>query len=164
VVERGGTGRSGTPPGSKSRGETWQQLTPARFFGGYEHSIDAKGRLILPAKFRPAFERGGYISEHHGGCLALWTPEEFERQLGLWEQESEAGAGSRNLMRLRAQASEEVEMDRQGRMVLPARLRRFAELEDSVWVNGAVNRVELWNPERWRPIQEQMERQLREDF
>ena len=51
-----------------------------RFFGRYEHSLDGKGRVILPAKFRAPFAVGGYLTEHLDGCLALWTPEEFEIQ------------------------------------------------------------------------------------
>ena len=50
----------------------------ARFFGRYEHSLDAKGRVILPAKFRAAFEHGGYLTNFSDRCLALWTPEDFE--------------------------------------------------------------------------------------
>lgn len=139
-------------------------MVPTRFFGGFEHSIDSKGRIILPAKWRSAFERGGYLSEHHGGCLALWTAEDFDRQLARRQEEADGGGESRNMMRLWAQASEEVEVDRQGRMMIPARLRTYAELTESAWVNGAVDRVELWNPERWEPIRQRMEQQLREDF
>ena len=138
-------------------------MAPTGFFGGYEHSIDEKGRVILPAKFRPAFERGGYLSEHHGGCLALWTPEEFDNQLAIRQAEAAQGGESRNLMRLWAQASEEVEIDRQGRMMIPSRLREFAGLSGAVSVNGAVDRVELWNPEVWEPIRRSMESRLREE-
>ncbi len=119
--------------------------------------------MILPAKFRTAFEHGGYLSEHHGGCLALWTPEEFERQLALRQAEAAGGGEARNLMRLWAQASEEVSVDGQGRMMIPPRLREFAGLTGTVWVNGAVDRVELWNPGLWEPIRQAMEGRLREE-
>ena len=51
------------------------------FFGRFEHSLDTKGRLILPAKFRAHFERGGYLGKHDERCLALWPEEEFARRI-----------------------------------------------------------------------------------
>ena len=52
----------------------------AGFVGRFEHSVDTKGRVILPARYREAFTRGGFLSSHREGCVALWTPGEFERQ------------------------------------------------------------------------------------
>lgn len=117
--------------------------------------------MFLPAKFRAAFDMGGYLSEHLDGCLALWTPEEFDHQLEIRQEESSQGTESRNLMRLWAQASVQVEIDRQGRMMIPLKLREFAKLEDHVCINGAVDRVELWNPQLWEPIRQSVEERLR---
>jgi MraZ protein len=122
----------------------------ARFFGTYEHSLDSKGRVILPSKFRAAFEQGGYLTEARDGCLALWTPEEFERQMEEMQEQAAASRANRNMARFWASASRELEVDRQGRMVLPARMREYAELETEVVVVGVIDRVELWNPARWQ--------------
>ena len=122
----------------------------AGFVGRYEHSLDTKGRVILPAKFRAAFERGGYLSENSEGCLALWTPGEFERQMASMQTKAASGRTNRNRARLWAASSHEVEIDRQGRMAIPSHLREFASLEGDVLVHGALDRVELWNPEVWR--------------
>ena len=119
------------------------------FVGRYEHSLDSKGRVILPAKFRSDFERGGYLAEHHEGCLALWTPGEFQRQLQAMQEEAAQGQSARNRARIWAASSHEVEIDRQGRMAIPSRLREFATLEGDVLVHGAIDRIELWNPARW---------------
>jgi len=121
----------------------------AGFVGRYEHSLDIKGRVILPAKFRNEFERGGYLAQHREGCLALWTPGEFDRQMAAMQERAAASRADRNRARVWASSSHEVEIDRQGRMAIPARLRTFASLETEVLVLGAIDRVELWNPPSW---------------
>ena len=134
----------------------------ARFFGRFEHGLDAKGRVILPAKFRVHFEHGGYLSQYHDGCLALWTPEEFEKQMTDMQQSASEDPGQRNLARVWASGSHEVEIDRQGRMAIPAHLRDFAGLDGDVLVHGAIDRVELWNPGAWDQRVKPMERRLTE--
>lgn len=121
----------------------------AVFVGRYEHTLDSKGRVILPAKFRGEFERGGYLTENREGCLALWTMDEFQRQLETMREQASAGREHRNRARLWAANSHEAEIDRQGRMAIPTYLRQFATLEGDVLVNGAIDRVELWNPAVW---------------
>lgn len=121
----------------------------ARFFGRYEHSLDAKGRLILPAKFRPAFADGGFLSQFNDRCLAIWTPEDFEKQMTLMESAQSESTEQRNLARLWAAGSQEVEVDKQGRIAIPAYLREYGRLTGEVLVNGAIDRVELWDPSEW---------------
>jgi MraZ protein len=121
----------------------------ARFFGRYEHSLDAKGRLILPSKFRHAFERGGYLSQYNDRCLALWTPEDFEKQMSIMETNQQLSTEQRNLARLWAAGSQEVEIDKQGRMAIPAYLREYARFEGDVLVHGAIDRIEIWDPQQW---------------
>ncbi|HET7489089.1 MAG TPA: division/cell wall cluster transcriptional repressor MraZ [Acidimicrobiales bacterium] len=120
-----------------------------KFFGRYEHALDPKGRVILPAKFRGHFEQGGYLTQYWEGCLALWTPEEFEKQMVAMEAAQELGRSERNLARVWASGTQEAEVDRQGRLFLSPPLRAFAGLEAGVLVHGALNRIELWSPERW---------------
>jgi len=130
----------------------------AGFVGRYEHTLDAKGRVILPAKFRLAFEHGGYLTENREGCLALWTPGEFERQKAAMLERASVGRTGRNRARLWASNSQDVEIDRQGRMAIPAHLRSFAGLETDVLVTGVIDRVELWNPSVWAERVEPEER------
>jgi MraZ protein len=120
------------------------------FVGRYEHALDVKGRVILPAKYRIAFEHGGFLTENREGCLALWTPDEFARQMSAMQEAAGEDRLGRNRARLWAAGAAEVEIDRQGRMAIAAHLREFAALEGDVLVNGAIDRVELWNPIRWR--------------
>lgn len=132
----------------------------ARFIGRYEHSLDAKGRVILPVKFRAPFERGGFLSQYHDGCLALWTPEEYDRQLETMQQASVQGRDQRNLARVWAQGSTEIEVDRSGRMAIPAYLRNWAQLDSEVLIMGAIGRVEIWSPAVWEERVLPTERQL----
>jgi MraZ protein len=130
------------------QGASWERPV-ARFVGRFEHSLDTKGRVILPAKFRGPFERGGYLAENREGCLALWTPEEFELQMAAMLEQAGTGRVQRNRARLWAANSHEVEIDRQGRMPIPIHLRTFAGLEDEVLIHGAIDRVEVWSPAVW---------------
>jgi MraZ protein len=120
------------------------------FVGRYEHSLDTKGRVILPVKYRPSFEHGGFLTQNKEGCLALWTPGEFERQMRAMQDEAGRGQAERNRARLWASSSHEVEVDRQGRMPIPPHLRDFASLAGEVLVHGAIDRIELWSPEVWQ--------------
>ncbi len=117
------------------------------FVGQFQHSLDAKGRLILPARFRPEFERGGHVSPNSEGCVALWTPSEFARQSEeRLAQARTGGSAERQAARYWAANSSDVEFDRQGRFALPATIRAYAELEGDVLVVGALDHVELWAP------------------
>jgi MraZ protein len=122
----------------------------AGFVGRYEHSLDIKGRVILPAKFRAQFEVRGYLAQHSEGCLALWAPVEFESQMtAMLERANSGTTAERNQARVWASNTHEIELDKQGRMPIPLKLRNFAHLENEVLVNGAIDRVELWSPADW---------------
>lgn len=119
------------------------------FFGRYEHAIDGKGRVILPAKFRGPFEHGGYLTQYLDGCLALWTPEQFDSQMHKMRDRQSLGRSERNEVRFWSSNVGPLEIDRQGRMMIPVHLRTYAALENDVLVLGAIDRVELWEPGRW---------------
>ncbi|MGH9165345.1 MAG: division/cell wall cluster transcriptional repressor MraZ [Acidimicrobiales bacterium] len=120
-----------------------------RFYGQHEHALDVKGRVFLPAKFRPSFAEGGFLTRYNGGCLALWTPEKFEILTGDLEETQDQSSALRNRARLFSSGTEEVEVDRQGRLAIAPHLRSFAQLTNEVLVIGVLNRVELWNPAVW---------------
>ncbi len=117
------------------------------FVGQFQHSLDDKGRLILPARFRPEFERGGALSPNTEGCVALWTPGEFNRQQDEHVQIRRAGGASgRQQTRFWASLTSEVEFDKQGRFALPSAIREYGRLSGDVLIVGAIDHVELWNP------------------
>jgi len=121
----------------------------AKFFGRYEHSLDPKGRLILPAKLRGHFSQPGFLTPHLEGCLALWTADDFDHEVAARQAQAELDEVARNQVRDWSSAVFEAEIDRQGRMAIPVHLRAYAELEQDVLVIGMINRVELWSPARW---------------
>lgn len=120
-----------------------------RFVGRYEHSLDVKGRIILPARFRASFDTLAFVSKHNERCLAVWTPEAFERKLDEMEELLDRTPHDRQMVRAWASGSAEVELDRQGRLQIPAYLREYARLESAVLVHGAITHVELWDPSEW---------------
>ncbi len=120
-----------------------------RFVGRFEHSLDIKGRIILPARYRASFDTLAYISKHTERCLALWTPEAFERKLDDMEAIADRSPEDRSMVRVWAAGSTEVELDRQGRVGIPAYLREYARLESAVLIHGAITHIEFWDPEEW---------------
>jgi len=126
------------------------------FLGEYEHSIDTKGRMAVPAKFRARMDRGAVVSKGMGPCLSVYTIERWEEK----SNELVAGATSEELRdferRIYPSASE-VDLDAQGRMLIPAKLRAFAQLGNEVTVVGVRDRFEIWDRTAWQTYQEQLE-------
>ncbi|HET9061176.1 MAG TPA: division/cell wall cluster transcriptional repressor MraZ [Acidimicrobiales bacterium] len=124
-----------------------------RFYGSFEYALDAKGRIILPARLRSQFEtKRALVSCYVDKCLAVWTPDEFNRYLERAESMEGHGAEGRNLARTLSALSAEVEIDGQWRLTIPANLRHYAGLEPErpVMVIGALNRIELWQVDLWQ--------------
>jgi MraZ protein len=122
-----------------------------RFFGRYDHSLDSKGRVILPARFRTYFAATVFVTAHYERCLALWTPDEFEIKFEEVARRQALSTEDRNFARMWSATSSEEKIDAQGRVMIPAKLREFAglELESPVLVTGSMDRIELWNPDTW---------------
>jgi len=117
------------------------------FVGQFQHSLDVKSRLILPAKFRSEFEHGGFLSPDQEGCISLWTPGEFLRYSQTYLEKLHAGgADGRREARFWSASSAEVEIDRQGRFVVPQKIREWGGLDGDVLVVGSLDHLELWSP------------------
>jgi MraZ protein len=124
-----------------------------RFHGTFEYSLDAKGRLILPARLRGDFDtKKAYVSGYMEGCLAVFPPAQFNRYLARAEAMEARGSEGRNMARILSALSTDVEFDAQWRLTIPAHLREYAGLEPDqpVMVVGALSRVELWQVALWR--------------
>ncbi len=110
--------------------------------------MDARGRVPLPPRFRDDFARGAVLSQGPDLCLRLFTADSFEQQAVLYTKEPATEPSGRVMRRAFFARSFSVELDRQGRILIPAPLRTYASLEASVAVVGAGEWLEIWNPER----------------
>ncbi len=132
------------------------------FFGRYEHSLDAKGRVVLPARFRAGFDTKAHLTQYLDGCLALWTPDEFNKRFVEFSQSQERGTAHRHLARFWSAGVIEVDIDRQGRVgPVPGHLKEYAHLDRNVLVVGAMERIELWDPQEWETRVQPAEADLR---
>ncbi len=119
------------------------------FMSEYNHSIDAKGRMIVPAKFREALGNDFVVTQGLDGCLFVFPNSEwqvFEEKLrGLPVSNKDA----RKFTRFFLAGAASVELDSQGRILLPAVLRNYADLKKDAVVVGVGSRVEIWDKDRW---------------
>jgi MraZ protein len=133
------------------------------FRGHFEHSLDAKNRLAIPARFRTAFSGGAVLSKDPEACVAVWTPEThesiIERALaGL----NPMGSEYRKLSRFYQGNSFEVELDGSGRVTLPPPLLAHASIEKDVVVVGVGDHLEVWGRERWERQQQSLDAEIGE--
>jgi MraZ protein len=126
--------------------------------GEYEHTIDDKNRVTLPSRFRQDFEGGVVVTRGIDPCLAVYTRKDWEefvsaRLAGLSPFSREA----RQMRRYLFSAATETELDRQGRVTLPAALMKYGRLERDVVVAGVQDHVEIWDRAAWRTQLEDVE-------
>lgn len=122
------------------------------FLGHYRHSIDAKGRLAIPAKHREQLPSGSVVTIAPNGCLRIYPPSEWDALTVELRVTVDTTTQERNLTRRIFAEASDVEFDKQGRVLIPARLRESAGLGGSAVVAGANNVVEVWNEERWSSL------------
>src|SRR4030042_1346245 len=123
------------------------------FYGEYLHSIDRKGRLILPAKFREAakahFIEKFFVTRGLDKCLFMFSEEEWRAQENKFKAIPFTKQQARTFNRLYFSGAQEVTFDTQGRILLPQYLKDFAEIKKDVVVVGVSNRIEIWAKDKW---------------
>ena len=117
--------------------------------GEYLHTIDAKGRLILPAKFREELGEMFVITKGLDNCLFVYAKEEWAILEGKLKQLPLAKPEARAFVRFFFGGAAELECDKQGRALVPPNLRDYAQLDKDVIVIGVSNRVEIWSKPVW---------------
>lgn len=119
------------------------------FIGEYQHSVDGKGRLVLPSKFRAGLADGSVVTKGQEGCLYVLPLTQWQDMAAEVSALPLTDKRGRNWGRIFFGSSEELSVDKQGRVMLPASLRQWAGLTDKVAVLGVNTRIELWDPEAW---------------
>lgn len=120
------------------------------FIGEYEHSVDAKGRVIMPVKLREDIGEKFIVTKGLDGCLFAYSEEEwhnFEEKLKTLPLTNK---NARDFVRFFLSGAVECEIDKQGRFLIPGNLRTYATLEKEIIIIGVGTRIEIWNREEWK--------------
>ena len=130
---------SGEPPGRMC----------SMLIGEFEHSLDAKGRLIMPAKLREAIGDKFVVTKGLDGCLFAFSIEEWSNFEEKLKSLPLSNRNSREFTRFFLSGATECELDKQGRFLIASKLREVANLDKDVTIIGAGTRIEIWDKEKW---------------
>jgi MraZ protein len=119
------------------------------FMGEYSHSIDAKGRLIMPAKYREQLGSEFVVTKGLDGCLFVYPQEEWQSIETKFREVPLTTKDARKFSRFFFAGAAACVIDKQGRILLPSVLREFAGLEKDVVLVGVLNRIEIWDKAKW---------------
>ena len=129
------------------------------FIGEYSHTIDEKSRLAVPIKFRAELTSGAVVTKGLDGCLFLYTLGEWEKLVEKLNVMPISQKNARAFSRLILAGAMDVELDRQGRMVLPKYLTDYAKIDHNVIVAGLFNRLEIWDQKAWQEYKASTEKE-----
>lgn len=124
--------------------------------GEYQHSIDAKGRVILPAKFREQIGDNCIATKGLEKCLFVYPKEEWTIIENKLKQLPLAKAEARAFVRFFFSGAAELECDKQGRVLIPGNLRDYATLDKEIVIIGVLNRIEIWDKLAWEDYNNQI--------
>ena len=127
--------------------------------GEFQHNLDSKGRIAMPAKFRQKLTGGAIITRGLDHCLFVFASKEWEILAQKLIALPLAQANSRAFVRLMLAGATDVELDKQGRILIPDYLREYAGLKKQAIVAGLYNRIEIWDSEAWKQYKTKTESQ-----
>ena len=119
------------------------------FMGEYRHTVDPKGRLIIPSKFRELLGAEFVVTRGLDGCLFVYPMDSWEAYVEELKKLPLTDKNARLFTRFIIAGATTCELDKQGRILVPATLREFAGLEKDVVLTGNINRIEIWSKEKW---------------
>ncbi len=127
------------------------------FIGEYNHNVDDKGRMAIPVKFRRELNKGAVVTRGLDNCLFLYTKTEWEKLAEKLAALPISQSNTRAFSRLMLAGAMDVELDKQGRVILPEYLRTFAGIKKSLVIAGLYNRLEIWDTDVWNKYKNQTE-------
>lgn len=130
---------------------------PVMFIGEYQHTVDEKGRIAVPAKFRNILRQGVVVTRGLDGCLFLYARAEWGKLVTKLSALPIAKSNTRAFARLMLAGAMDGEVDGQGRITIAEYLRQFAGLGKQVVIAGLFNRLEIWDQQRWEAYKRQTE-------
>ncbi len=140
-------------------GEKWITIGDNQMFiGEYQHNIDEKGRIALPSKFRSDLKDGAIVTRGLDNCLFVYTKKEWASLLPKLGSLSFTQARSRAFNRFILASAMNLELDGQGRILLPEYLRQFASLKKEAVIAGLYNRLEIWDKAEWEKYKQATEK------
>ena len=119
------------------------------FIGEYHHNLDEKGRLAIPVKFRDDLAKGVIVTRGLDNCLFLYTATEWAKLAEKLTSLPISKANTRAFARLMLAGAMDCQLDRNGRVILPDYLRRYANISKKVVIAGLFNRLEIWDESAW---------------
>ena len=119
------------------------------FMGEYNHTVDQKGRLIVPSKFREQLGDEFVVTKWLDGCLFLYPNEEWQNIEEKFRSVPLTTKDARKFSRFFFAGAAACEVDKQGRILIPPVLREFADLQKDIVSVGVLNRIEIWSKDRW---------------
>ena len=122
--------------------------------GEYNHTIDSKGRLIIPVKFRDVLGDRFVVTRGMGNCLSIYPMADWEKMTEKVAQLPMTDKKGRDFKRYIVSAATECELDKMGRILLPQPLRTFAGLGKDVVLVGQIDFIEIWDKDKWTEVQE----------
>jgi MraZ protein len=126
------------------------------FRGAFEYTVDNRGRIPIPARYRAIFNGGVVLVESKDGCIELYTSEAYEKEASFLIDLRPTQRKARRLRRGFFSHSIDAELDGQGRILLPPRLRQHGDLNGTVLIVGRGECLEIWNPQRWAAEEEEI--------
>jgi len=119
------------------------------FYGEYQHSVDTKGRVIIPSKFREGLGDRFIITKGLDNCLFVYSLDEWSNLETKLKTLPLSSKDARAFIRFFFSGATECEVDKQGRILIPANLREYAGLEKEIYIIGVSTRVEIWDKLKW---------------